>query len=334
MGRTVGQSCLAALWLYVSVLPVHASISREELGSRRFRFTYEARIIDIPPGARLLEMWIPLPREEGQEILDLRIEGTAPVTIGYTEKSGDRYAYMRLKNPESSAFLRHEVAVIRREISPPPGFLDNKSDLEAVDHQAFLPYLAAGRFVVINDEVRSISRREAGRIPTIVGKARALYDWVAGRMSYDKSGKGWGLGDIQYCLKVGKGNCTDFHTLFIALARAAGIPARWNIGFPIDYRAGAREGRPVKGYHCWAEFFLPGSGWIPVDVSEGDKHPEVRDYFFGRLSGNRILYTRGRGIALDQTDGAPLVNYFIYPYVLVDGKPHKKVETRFFYRDY
>lgn len=44
-------------------------------------------------------------------------------------------------------------------------------------------------------------------------------------MSYDTSGRGWGRGDVVYACKVGKGNCTDFHSLFMALALAEGIPA-------------------------------------------------------------------------------------------------------------
>ena len=111
---------------------------------------------------------------------------------------------------------------------------------------------------------------------------------------------GWGLGHIPYCLRVGKGNCTDFHTLFIALARASGIPASWNMGFPLAYGDGGAEGaQEVKGYHCWAEFYAPGAGWVPVDISEARKHPELKAYFFGGLSGNRVLFTRARDVLLE-----------------------------------
>ena len=149
------------------------------------------------------------------------------------------------------------------------------------------------RYTCVNDEVRAIARREAAGKPTLTAKARALYDWGWDHMQYDKSVPGFGLGDIPYCLKVGKGNCTDFHTLFIALARASGIPARWSTGFPRAYGDGTPGGPPQeeKGYHCWAEFYAPGAGWVPVDIAEARKHPELKDYFFGGLSGNRILFT-------------------------------------------
>ncbi|TMB23351.1 MAG: transglutaminase domain-containing protein, partial [Deltaproteobacteria bacterium] len=147
------------------------------------------------------------------------------------------------------------------------------------------------------------------------------YDWVYDHMQYDKSVPGWGLGDVAYCLKVGKGNCTDFHTLFIALARASGIPARWNIGFPLAYGDGtAGAPQEVKGYHCWAEFYAPGAGWVPVDISEARKHPELKEYFFGALSGNRVLFTRARDAPLESDGTGRRLNYFIYPVARADGQ--------------
>src|SRR5262249_4158232 len=131
--------------------------------------------------------------------------------------------------------------------------------------------LAASQFIVINDEVRRIAAEATAGKRGDLARARALYDWVYDHMQYDKSVPGWGLGDIPYCLKAGKGNCTDFHTLFIALARASGIPARWSIGFPLAYGDGRTvpaTNEAVAGYHCWAEFHVRGAGWLPVDVSE------------------------------------------------------------------
>ena len=125
------------------------------------------------------------------------------------------------------------------------------------------------------------------------------------------------------------GNCTDFHSLFISLARAEGIPARFEIGFPVPP---GQEGT-IPGYHCWAEFFVAGLGWVPVDISEAWKDPKKHDYFFGTLDANRVQFTTGRDVTLQpKQDGDPL-NYFIYPYVEVDGKPLENVEKRFSYRE-
>src|SRR5206468_5382925 len=61
--------------------------------------------------------------------------------------------------------------------------------------------------------------------------------------------------------------------------------------------------------------------WIPVDASEAWKHQDKKDYFFGAHDDNRVQFTVGRDIRLDPPQqGAPL-NYFIYPYGELDGKP-------------
>src|SRR6185436_21175318 len=114
-----------------------------------------------------------------------------------------------------------------------------------------------------------------------------------------------------------------------------GIPARWSIGFPLAYADGKPPGgepTPVAGYHCWAEFYAPGAGRVPVDISEARKHSELKDYFFGSLSGNRGLFTRGRDQPLEPGGGKGL-NYFIYPVVRIDGQDAPGVEWTFRYVD-
>ena len=52
--------------------------------------------------------------------------------------------------------------------------------------------------------------------------------------------------------------------------------------------------------------------------SEGES-----DYFFGSVDANRVQFSTGRDITLSpQQDGPPL-NYFVYPYVEIDGKAHE-----------
>ena len=78
------------------------------------------------------------------------------------------------------------------------------------------------RYTSVNDEVRAIARREAAGKPTLTAKARALYDWGWDHMQYDKSVPGFGLGDIPYCLKVGKATAPT--TWAFSLAYGDGTP--------------------------------------------------------------------------------------------------------------
>lgn len=292
-------------------------IAPSALGPRTVRFTYEARVT-APEGAHVLELWLPLPREDDQSVMDVKLAGAAPVTVVRLAPSGDRAAYVRVADPRGTVTLRETATVSRREVRAPVGV--SRAALADIDPAVYAAELASTPSIQVNDEVRAIARRETAREPSVAAKARALYDWVWDHMQYDKSVPGWGLGDVPYCLKIGKGNCTDFHTLFIALSRASGIPARWNIGFPLAYGDGRAVGeQEVKGYHCWAEFYAPGAGWVPVDISEARKHPELKAYFFGGLSGNRVLFTRARDALLEPDGAGPRLNYFIYPVARADG---------------
>jgi transglutaminase-like putative cysteine protease len=163
-----------------------------------------------------------------------------------------------------------------------------------------------------------------------VEKARAIYNHVVATVKYDKSGTGWGRGDIYYACDARRGNCTDFHAIFIGYCRAVGIPARFAIGFPLPADRGAGQ---VSGYHCWAEFYAKGIGWVPVDASEAAKNPAKREYFFGAHDENRIEFSQGRDLTLAPKQHGEPLNYFIYPYVEIDGKPSSSLEKSFAYRD-
>jgi transglutaminase-like putative cysteine protease len=165
---------------------------------------------------------------------------------------------------------------------------------------------------------------------TALEMARAIYNHVVATVKYDKTGKGWGRGDIYYACDARRGNCTDFHAIFIGYARAIGIPARFSIGFPLPSERG--QGM-IAGYHCWAEFYATGIGWIPIDASEAGKDPSKRDYFFGAHDENRVEFTRGRDLKLVPTQAGDPLNYFVYPYAEADGKPVDNVERTFTWQD-
>ena len=100
------------------------------------------------------------------------------------------------------------------------------------------------------------------------------------------------------------------------MARSQAIPARFWIGFPISPEADEGE---VGGYHCWADAFEAGRGWIPFDASEATKSGRHEDYF-GTLPSDRVVFTLGRDLMLEPAqDGEPL-NFFIYAYAEKGGE--------------
>ena len=127
-----------------------------------------------------------------------------------------------------------------------------------------------------------------------------------------------------------RGNCSDFHAIFIGYSRTLGISARFAIGFPLPADRGAGQ---ISGYHCWAEAYIKGVGWVPADASEAAKNPTRREYFFSAHDENRIEFSIGRDLTLNPKQAGESLNYFIYPYAEIDGKPLTAIDRSFAYRD-
>jgi transglutaminase-like putative cysteine protease len=187
-------------------------------------------------------------------------------------------------------------------------------------------YLAPDRLVPVSGLPADLAAKATAGQNSTTDKARAIYDYVFANMRYDKSGTGWGHGDTLYACNAKKGNCTDFHSLFISMARSQHIPARFEIGFQLPAN---KDRSDIAGYHCWAEFFDPQHGWVPVDISEAWKNPAKKDYFFGAHDADRVQFTAGRDLELSPRQQGEPLNYFIYPYVEVDGKVYPNVSNDF-----
>lgn len=282
----------------------------------------ETTVFKVPKEAKTLELWFPYPpSDEDQKVTGLRIEAPFP-TKSYREKAfGNAFFHLRAEDPPDSFPVKLSFSVTRREVR---GLEEKKAPVVFPDSR----YLSPTRLVIINDQIERMARKITAGKKGDLEKARAIYKFVADYMNYDKSGTGWGNGDTRFCLTEQRGNCTDYHSLFMSLTRAIGIPSAFEIGFPVP--AGSQG--EIGGYHCWAKVFLKDYGWVPVDISEGDKHPERLDYYFGNLDERRVLFTRGRDLRLLPPQKGEPVNYLIYPYVEVDGRSHEEVETRISYR--
>ncbi len=299
--------------------------------SRTFIFTYQVTLKDIPAGAKRVRVWIPIATTDANQTVALKASGPVPLHSTRETAFGNHILYGEILHPSASpAVFILEYQVTRQEyVKGDYDHLLKASHGPESAHASLAAYLAPDRLVPIDGRIKTLADENTRGKQGTVEKARALYDFVFNTVRYDKSGTGWGRGDSLWVCDAKHGNCTDFHSLFISLARAEGIPARFEIGFPVPTGA---EGA-IPGYHCWAEFYANGVGWVPVDISEAWKDPKKREYFFGALDANRVQFTVGRDLTLQPKQDGPPLNYFIYPYVEVDGKEFEGVERKFTYRD-
>ena len=290
--------------------------------SRTFILTYRAVVKDIPAGAKTLDLWLPLPQSDrNQTIHQLTIDAPGPLTIGRESRFGNQCLHVRVPRPQRPASVTLSIDATRRENC---GAIEPLSDVER-DR-----YLRPEPLVPLDGAIRNLAVEATKRSRTDAEKARAIYDQVTGMMRYDKSGTGWGRGDALFACDAKRGNCTDFHALVIGMARSVGIPARFAIGLPLPMARGSGE---IAGYHCWAELYVQDRGWVPVDASEASKNPARHAYFFGHHDENRLEFSRGRHLALSPPQQGPPLNFFVYPYAEIDGRPHENIDHNFTFKD-
>jgi transglutaminase-like putative cysteine protease len=332
LGAALLLSSSAALLLY-STPPVSSAVDASQ-PQRSFTFTYQ---VHVPANAeaKSSHLWIPLPQNDAfQSISNLKIESSVPHLEGRDPEYQNPFA--TFKPTPAQATAGYDVTLLfnatRREhaVNIHSPALQNASAATPANDPLLKRYLEPDKLVPLNDTIAELAKQQTSGDTTPLQKARHIYDYVVATMRYDKSGEGWGRGDAIWACTSKRGNCTDFHSLFIGMMRSAGIPARFEIGFPLP--EGKSEG-DIPGYHCWAEFYISGIGWIPVDASEAWKNPAKRDYFFGAHDDNRVFFTYGRDLVLSPEQKGPALNYFIYPYAEVDGQPVKDLTTHFAFRD-
>ena len=297
--------------------------------ARHFTFHYAFTVKNLPAGKKV-RVWIPAAQSDAfQDVKVISANGDLPLKKTPETKFGDEiYFAEATKSAQPELHFDVEYDVTRRErvaLSPAAQLvrasLTTKERDEDLQPDALVP--------ITGLPAELAAKVTQGKTESI-DKARAIYDYVFTTMKYDKTGTGWGRGDVLYACDAKKGNCTDFHSLFIAMARSQGIPARFEIGFPLPDDKHSAE---IAGYHCWSDFYVDGKGWIPVDISEAWKHPDKRNYFFGSHDVNRIQFSMGRDLWLNPPqDGKPL-NYFVYPYVEVDGHEYSNVSLAFSFED-
>jgi len=299
--------------------------------TRSFRFTYEATVKNLSPSNAVVRVWLPLASSDSnQSVAIIKLSSPVPTLTTQDEEYGNPMIYAELRHPSSApANFSVDYKVTRREFSRggSSGLMRFNEEPMRQTHSVGR-FLSADRLVPIDGRMKALAEQNTQGKQGPVEKAYALYDYVFHTLRYDKSGTGWGRGDSLWACDSKRGNCTDFHSLFISLMRAEGIPARFKIGFPLPPDSSAKQSE-IAGYHCWAEFYLNGLGWVPVDISEAWKNPSKHDYFFGSIDANRVHFTTGRDLTLVPKQDGPPLNYFIYPYVEVDGQPYEAVDRRF-----
>ncbi len=283
--------------------------------------------VNAPADAKTVKLWFPYPTSDpNQTITNLKFRGNySSFSLSREPESGALYLYTEWLGPMPERTLTvdfHIRATERRAAK-----LGEGRDTVPPEAQK---YLESDFWIPSGDrEIVALARKVTAGRTGALAKARAVYDWVVDNFRRDPNVAGCGLGLVDAALAARSGKCADISSVFVAIARAAGVPAREVFGLRLGRQ---RDVDISDGNHCWAEFYLPGSGWVPVDPADVVAYMSAKDfdrvqaqryreYYFGAVDEFRmVLHKGGRGIAFVEGN-VQRVNYFMYPYAEVDGKP-------------
>ncbi|TKB27148.1 transglutaminase domain-containing protein [Desulfopila sp. IMCC35006] len=280
------------------------------------------------PSDQETKLWIPYPLSDRDQLVsNIAVSGNYAQSAVYSDqKYSTPMLYARWDKGTNTRKLVLKFSVTRQEVIR-KDFPKQEAPWDPADYALYLAPTSLGP---IDGVVKDLADKIVGHNTTVYSKAKAIYDWTCENMYRDPNTKGCGPGDVCSLLQTPGGKCTDIHSVFVSLCRAVGVPAREVFGI----RQGKKEIEDITTWqHCWAEFFLPGYGWVPVDPADvrkmmltqnlkldDQKTKEYREYFWGAWDAYRVKLAIGRDLLLNPPQAGKPLNTFGYPYAEIGGK--------------
>jgi transglutaminase-like putative cysteine protease len=268
-----------------------------------------------PTEMKKARLWIPIPVDtDGQALLRLDLPTGGRMTREPT--TGNRFLYLEYTKASDLPKSLDLCYTIRRSAV----VIDEKTQSShPTPNEALARWLKPEPMFAANTDLSPLATKLAADAKDPFAKGRAFYSHVFDHMTYDKQEPGWGQANVQRACDVAKGNCTDFHGLFVALCQTTKIPARLEMGLTLPIKDSA-------SYHCWASFYAERQGWTPVDISDPRKSvkdpkaisDERRFAGFGKLTAERVVYGRGIEVPLSPAASKP-VRFVLFPVLEIDG---------------
>lgn len=261
-------------------------------GERHSKVNYLFEATNYGPGAvKDMEVHFALGTNRDNQEITRDFEFTPQYTGKKTDHWGQKTAYftkINMKAGETAEFhMSCDVKTwnIRYFIFP-----EETGELKDIPDEIKGKYLADNQKYSLQHPVIQEGVKDAvgdDRRPYWI--ARKIFDYLIDNMYYEMSG-GWNTAPT--VLERGNGSCSEYSFVYIAMCRAAGLPARY-VG-SVVVRGDAASHDDV--FHRWVEVYFPNYGWIPVDPSGGDQDsPRAQARYFGALSNRFFITTQSGG---------------------------------------
>ncbi|MCK4857043.1 MAG: transglutaminase domain-containing protein, partial [candidate division Zixibacteria bacterium] len=244
-----------------------------------------------PDTVKTLDVYLAIPQNrDNQELIEPVIFHPEPTRI-LTDKWGQQVAHFEFSNLAPTQFTTVTMLVSAKLYQTRYFvFPDNVGSLEDISLEIREQYLVDDtKFSLENQVIQEAVKKAVADETNAYWIGRKIYNYVIEHMEYELAG-GWNIAPT--VLDRGNGSCSEYAFVYIAMCRAAGLPARY-VG-SVVVRGDDASWDAV--FHRWVEIYLPNFGWLPVDPSGGDsKWPSRRADSFGYLNNRYLITTVGGG---------------------------------------
>lgn len=276
--------------IYELVVDDGTTFARSEGKQEQVEFVHQVRNYG-PDTVKTLDVYLAIPENlNSQELTKAPTFSPAPVDV-LTDKWGQKVAHFKFTNLPATKFT--EVTMLTAvETYKTRYFLfpDKVGTLQDIPGEITSKYLVNDtKFSYENPVIQNAVRTAVGDEKNPYWIARKIFDYLIEKMEYELSG-GWNIAPT--VLARGNGSCSEYSFVYIAICRAAGLPARYAGSVVIRGEDASYD----DVFHRWVEVYLPNYGWIPVDPSGGDqKWPATQSDYFGFLNNRFLITTVGGG---------------------------------------
>jgi transglutaminase-like putative cysteine protease len=301
------------------------ALASPEAVTRTYRVQQTVTLSQVPPGTKNMKWWIAIPDDDRfQEVLDLKIVSAPGSWRTMREPDrGNRFMEIETVAPTTESLtttveflLRRRSVFIEVDAAKVGAITDANRALFVDELRQDAPHME------VSPAIAAMAKQVCGTETNLAKQANLLLNAVADyadHYSKDASKPKCSVGDAGDCMANAGGCCTDLHSMFIALARARGIPSRLQMGYRLRE---PNEGKEVDpGYRCWAEYYLPNYGWVPADIVEADDPKGLgRTRWFTGLTERRLWLNEGREFDLaGRAINDRRVNTMVIGYAEIDG---------------
>ncbi|HOB77831.1 MAG: transglutaminase domain-containing protein [Bacteroidales bacterium] len=259
--------------------------------SRTAKLVFTQSAMNFGPGkVNTLDFYFAIPQSmDNQEILGEVQFSTKPTKI-LTDKWGQKIAHFHYDNVSAGTKVQIEMYVdaimydTRYFIYP-----EKVGTLNDIPEKLKKIYLVDDeKYDITHPTIQKAVQEAIGNELNVYKIVKNIYHYLHDKLYYERAG-GWNTAPT--VLERGNGSCSEYTFVFIAMCRAAGVPARY-VGSVVE-RGEAASMDEV--FHRWVEVYLPNYGWIPVDPSGGDEPLQADKARYFGFTGRRFLITTTGG---------------------------------------